>query len=1435
MIYAFQIYDSFDSNEDDKYIINLFGRTEDNKSVYVKINKFEPYFYTSIPNNLQKTNNKDIIKIKMYDILKEIFNIKKKKELIDNIDIKIKKLKSSEGFTNDTTFYYCKLVFNNTIIFKKVKNIIEQDSLYKLKLYEANLLPLLRFYHLRNIGGCNWVEINNYKEIIDIENESEDIKKNSYCDIELETDWNNINGIKKDTNAPLRIASFDIECTSCDGNFPQADREHDYIIQIGITYTLLGSSIPYKQIIFCLNNTDKLDNIQVVSCKSEDDLIIKFFKDLVKEDCDIITGYNIFFFDENYIYNRINFLLNNFKTKLEDITVKYENKTSIIGISKLKNYESEFKTVKLASSALGENILKFFDTPGRIHIDVMKDIQKTFTNLSSTKLDYVSSYFIRGDIYNYNIKDDYIELECKTTQDIFENDYIHIEVNKGFISDDIGDKYLIKKIENNKLYIDYDDDLIEELKDNKNNLIWSQAKDDVGPKDIFRLFKGSSNDRSIVAKYCVKDCKLVSLLINKLEIITKNIEMANVCYVPLSYLFLRGQGIKIFSLCSKEFMEQKYVFPVIKKKNNYICRECKKSFVDLWICPNCYSNDKIEEHFDEEGYDGALVFEPIPKIDYEAYATKDYMSLYPSSIMHKNMSHETIVENKKYDNIEGIIYYNASYIDSDGNIQYRRYAKKDDKLGVIPTILDNLLKERKNIKKLMKNERDPFKYKILDAKQLAVKITANSLYGQLGASTSQICKKDIAACTTSTGREMLYYAKKYDEEILPWIINGLIFGYKNNKQDLINKIYELELKDKSIINDIQKFINSIQNYIFQPIIRYGDTDSIFSCYKFKENYEKINDEESLILFQKLIKFGREIVIQFMDESYRNIFNKYFNQYYKIDKLEIPNGPEHLPEPEHNEFVLEDEERIKQFINEYFNENFLPWFWTLQDYVLNNINNMYHNKYFDWAKHLFDKYRIPFIDYRQKRINEINQLIFNAINNVNAINNIDGIEDILKYIKNYENIQITIKIINKIKKNIYDLNNDDKRETKIKKFLERILTKYECLKSLDDIYILVIKNNNDSNNYKIKLYNQLLSCNENITQSDFNEIIKYIDRELNKIEELNINNVIEIYIKALELDKDIYIKDIINRLETFINNEFKNIWIIPRWDLNNNNDIIRCIDIYKNGVPIIDKRSVEMSIDMGEISGELIKKRLPYPHDLEYEKTFHPFLILTKKKYVGNKYEFDKNKYKRDFMGIVLKKRDNAPIVKEICGGIIDILIKGNKEQVFSFVRKCLEDMFNDKYNIKYFVITKKIKSKDSYKNWKTIPHIVLTNRCMERDFGNAPQIGDRLEYVYIKTENKTLLQGDRIETIDFIKKNNLKIDYMTYLRNQIMNPALQFLELVDKNAINIFNEFINKYDNEVSYKNEIRKRKLLIRNIKLDIKEINKKLRYLKLNIKKKI
>ena len=84
----------------------------------------------------------------------------------------------------------------------------------------------------------------------------------------------------------------------------------------------------------------------------------------------------------------------------------------------------------------------------------------------------------------------------------------------------------------------------------------------------------------------------------------------------------------------------------------------------------------------------------------------------------------------------------------------------DSGLGIIPNVLQKVLKARKDTRKLIKTEPDEFKRKVLDGLQLAYKVTANSVYGQLGAKTSSIFMKIIAACTTSVGRQRIDDADK---------------------------------------------------------------------------------------------------------------------------------------------------------------------------------------------------------------------------------------------------------------------------------------------------------------------------------------------------------------------------------------------------------------------------------------------------------------------------------------------------------------------------------------------------------------------------------------------------------------------------------------------------------------------------------------------------
>jgi DNA polymerase elongation subunit (family B) len=1527
---------------------------------------------------------------------------------------------------------------------------------------------MFRCFHNRNISGCAWVETSKYIQV------KKEALKESYCDIELNVNWKDLNPIKKDFNAPLRIASFDIECYSHDGQFPQANRKQDAIIQIGVTYTYLGQSEPYRQYIGCLDKTEPFDDKTILkSFDEESDLLLDFKDEIIKADCDIMTGYNIFYFDEKYIYDRADQILG--------------IKDDMAFMSKLKKRHCNFKEMKLASSALGENLLRFWDTPGRVHIDLMKDVQKTFS-LPCYKLDYVASNFIRGEIKSYTeIKNYVFELECASVDDICLQDYIHLEVIKGFVSDEVGEKYVVTKIDkpNKKLYVQGDKYLDQDLKSAKETgggkIFWSQAKDDVGPKEIFKFQKGSPKDRSIVAKYCIKDCKLVNLLINKLEVITKNIEMANVCCVPLSYLFIRGQGIKTFSLVVKEFKEQGYLFPVIKMQKVKLCKQCNIE-TKGYNCPKCKGKN-LEDIETDESYEGAIVFDPVPMVDFEANVTKDYNSLYPSAGIQKNMSHEKKVTDDKYDNLPGVKYYNAQFVESDGTIQYRRFAQKNNELGVIPLIWDKLLKERKAVKKQMEAEKDQFKKKILDAKQLALKITANSLYGQLGASTSPICDKDIAACITNTGREMLILGKKYDEEILPWLLNGMKKALEKNDEEKFMNFIKMELKNNTgeyaekFISDLKKYlVEDLSMKTFQPVVRYGDSvigntslllrnkkskdiciksiDQLSNNWKQMEDEGKetkessevndyeiwtetgwtnisrvirhklssskkllristhtgcvvVTDEHSLLdkdgnkVIPSNLKIGDSLLTSF--PIIENTKDKKLFENIKLTKdlaqflgmfmgdgscgnYDCPSGPK--ASFAINNSSMEVMSKYKIIGETYFND----FNWNILDTLKSSkVYKLVPSKSTDTEQGKLKKFIIKmrdlmYTDDKQKKVPDIilnssreireafwiglydadgyktnfgkisKEMYDNNLSEINSKNpsekrcgtQIDqkgcvsalGIYTLAKSLGYEVSISVRsdkidiyrIRVSTKLRKDgklikkieewkkkeeyVYDLTTENHhfqagvgniivhntdsnfscyriREdlTKVKKSealivwkeiikfskelikpfipdeyqnkwcqlhdkyygedkikslslpespeVKPVSTHWKTLLSTDDrlkqylkeymeetffpwlwcLQEIVIKNHSNMD-YKLNQWAQHQMNKIRFIANDFtdetlkgyNDRLKEINLQLRKIAiEIKKDSIlaeskkeeIEALNKETE-EKQIIFNDLNEKksniernIKEFCTNVLQDYWIQPWWDLVDNKKVHN-VEFYKEGKSITDKRSLELSMEIGKISGELIKSRLPFPHNFAYEKTFWPFLILCKKKYVGNKYEDNPNKYKQDFMGIVLKRRDNAPIVKEVCGGIIDILInKRDPIGAKNYLKKCLDDMFAGKYDIKYFLQSRTLKMKESYADWTRIAHVYLSEKIALRDPGNKPQSGDRIEFAVIKVKNddpkKKLLQGEVIETPIYIKQNNLEIDYLFYMTNQIQNPATQFLQLVDDKIKDLFDEYKEKY------------------------------------------
>lgn len=411
-----------EDNEEEKigkdYVIRLFGRTDDNKSIYVKVTNYTPYFYIEID---EKWRN-DMVD-KLIDHTKSQVNIKNEDEKWVNcgnglIKYQIEKKYKFRGFTNFKKFTFVKLIFRDfdsmrgwTNYFRR-KRIVPgvSKTAIKFPLYESNIEPYLRCMHIKDLEAVGWVKIlkKNFVELA---------KDETCCDINISTSWTNLEKVNSRTIQQFVIAAFDIECKSGDGSFPQAERDADGIIQIGTTFSRFGETECFYQHIITLGTCDNIEGAEVIVCKTEKQVLLEWTKMIRKMDPDIITGFNIFQFDYKYLKDR---------AKKLGISSQFSR------LSRVTNEYTKFKTKDLTSAALGKNTMTWYDMTGRINIDLMKVVQKDY-KLVSYKLDYVASYFIKEDIDKlvHKKKNNQTLIATKSIYGVKENQYITILYNDG--------------------------------------------------------------------------------------------------------------------------------------------------------------------------------------------------------------------------------------------------------------------------------------------------------------------------------------------------------------------------------------------------------------------------------------------------------------------------------------------------------------------------------------------------------------------------------------------------------------------------------------------------------------------------------------------------------------------------------------------------------------------------------------------------------------------------------------------------------------------------------------------------------------------------------------------------------------------------------------------------------------------------------------------
>lgn len=117
---------------------------------------------------------------------------------------------------------------------------------------------------------------------------------------------------------------------------------------------------------------------------------------------------------------------------------------------------------------------------------------------------------------------------------------------------------------------------------------------------------------------------------------------------------------------------------------------------------------------------------------------------------------------------------------------------------------------------------------------------------------------------------------------------------------------------------------------------------------------------------------------------------------------------------------------------------------------------------------------------------------------------------------------------------------------------------------------------------------------------------------------------------------------------------------------------------KTGEKIRGKPALEMTIEIAQEAAQLCTSYLKPPMGLAYEKTLMPFILLSKKRYVGMLYEDDPNDGYLKFMGLVLKRRDNCDLVKDVYGGILHHLMNGDIAAAIQFLYDSLDNLIQGK-------------------------------------------------------------------------------------------------------------------------------------------------------------
>lgn len=342
--------------------VSIFGKTEDGRSVCVTTQVL-PYFYVRLGHAGMSLG-------------RSIYAAIDERCPGGLVSCSVVRAKDIWGFTNNEEINFLRLDFANLASRRRANYILKKPihltgGSRKLRVYESNLDPVLRLMHETGIQSTGWLDA------------SVACGKNNIAHVDVDLfcrDWKALKPVARDDIAPFVVCSFDIETNSSTGKFPNPDLYMDACFQIGASLCRFGEDAPYDKVCFCYKQTDPDigDGTRILSYDTEKEMLLAFTAYVREMSCDVLTGWNIFGFDLQYIYKRA--VLN---TCVHDVMM----------FGRFKNRTCEMIEKRLSSSALGDNTLKLIPMPGRFVFDLFGEVKKGY-KLDSYKLDNVSKLYL---------------------------------------------------------------------------------------------------------------------------------------------------------------------------------------------------------------------------------------------------------------------------------------------------------------------------------------------------------------------------------------------------------------------------------------------------------------------------------------------------------------------------------------------------------------------------------------------------------------------------------------------------------------------------------------------------------------------------------------------------------------------------------------------------------------------------------------------------------------------------------------------------------------------------------------------------------------------------------------------------------------------------------------------------------------------------------